>query len=384
MHTTLSIILNPSHHLITYNPAPDLGACLSRRTVLYKGSYGKIFGYRWGGPLKFHLGRVALGEPRLWRASPYSMSKFLITGGAGFIGSNIVRELVRRKQQVVVLDNLSTGKKENLTDVAKKISFVKGDIRNLADLKRAFRGADFVLHQAALRAVERSVDDPAATNENNITGTLNVLLAARDSKVKRVVFASSSSVYGNNKDSRQVETQMPNPQSPYALTKLAGEHYVRLFYQLYGLETVSLRYFNVFGPYQNPESKYSAVIPIFTQHLLLRKAPMVHWHGKQSRDFTYVDNVVQANILAATGKSVKAGEAYNIGNGENTSIQDLYKALAKLLNVSVKAKGGKKRAGDVLKTYADIRKAKRDLGYEPSIDFKEGLRRSVEWYKENL
>jgi len=310
------------------------------------------------------------------------MAKYLVTGGAGFIGSNIVRELVRRRHSVVVLDDLSTGKLANIADVKDKIRFVQGDIRDFSVTRRASRGVDFVLHQAALRAVERSVDDPRETNETNITGTLNVLVAARDEGVKRVVMASSSSVYGDIKE-RQVETLTPRPASPYALCKLAGEHYGRLFSELYGLETVSLRYFNVFGPYQSPESKYSAVIPILVKHLMQGKAPNIHWHGRQSRDFTYIDNVVQANLKAAISKRVKSGEAYNIGNGENTSINKLYGELQKLLRTSIKPKRTGKRAGDVLKTYADIGKAKRDIGYSPTVSFERGLEKSIEWYQKN-
>ena len=312
------------------------------------------------------------------------MAKYLITGGAGFIGCNIARELVRLRQEGVVLDNLSTGSLKNLTDIKKRISFIKGDIRDLSTVARAFRGVDYVLHQAALRAVERSVDDPRATNDNNITGTLNVLLAARDSGVKRVVYASSSSVYGDIKKPRQVETLSSRPASPYALSKLAGEHYCRIFNELYNLPTVSLRYFNVFGPYQRPESKYAAVIPIFVRHLIKGQAPDIHWHGRQSRDFTYVDNVVQANLLAAEAKKVKLGEAYNIGNGENTSINELYRALQELLGVAVEPRRTGKRAGDVLKTYADIGRAKRDLSYTPGVSFRLGLKQSIEWYKKNF
>ncbi|MFH1353970.1 MAG: NAD-dependent epimerase/dehydratase family protein [bacterium] len=312
------------------------------------------------------------------------MAKYLITGGAGFIGCNIARELVRRRQDVAVLDNLSTGSIKNLKDIREDIKFIRGDIRKLDVVKRACRGVDYVLHQAALRAVERSVDDPRATNDNNITGTLNVLLAARDSGVKRVVSASSSSVYGNIKEPRQVEPMPLHPESPYALCKMAGEHYGRLFYDLYGLETVSLRYFNVFGPYQSPESKYSAVIPIYVKALRNGEAPDIHWHGRQSRDFTYVDNVVQANLKAARGERVKLGEAYNVGNGENISINDLYGLLQKLLGVSIKPNRTGKRAGDVLKTYADISKAERDFDYKPDVSFAEGLKKSIEWYKENL
>lgn len=311
------------------------------------------------------------------------MAKYLVTGGAGFIGSNIVHELVKRRQRVVVLDNLSTGKKENLNDLSRQVRFIKGDIRDLATVRRACRGVGYVLHQAALRAVERSVDDPSQTNDTNITGTLNVLLAARAAGVRRVVFASSSSVYGDVRQAKQVETLPAKPASPYALSKLTGEHYCRLFSELYGLETVALRYFNVFGPRQNPESKYSAVIPILVNRLLRGERPEIHWNGRQSRDFTYVENVVQANIKAVVGNSVKSGEVYNIGSGENTAINELYKELQRLLDVEMKPKRTGKRMGDVYMTFANINKAKRDFKYVPAISFKDGLKKSIKWYQAN-
>lgn len=312
------------------------------------------------------------------------MSTYLVTGGAGFIGSNIVRSLVKQGEQVRVLDNLSTGKRENLAGVLEAITFIKGDVRDPGHAQEACTGVDYVLHQAALRAVERSVDKPFETNDVNITGTLNVLLAAREAGVRRVVFASSSSVYGNTAALQHIETMVPQPASPYALTKLTGEHYCRLFAELYGLETVSLRYFNVFGPYQNPESQYSAVIPLFVSSVLHGQAPEIHWHGKQSRDFTYIDNVVQANIKAATGQHVKAGEVYNVGNGDNVSINDLYNKVQQLLGRVIEPHRTGKRAGDVERTHADIAKARQDLGYEPAISFSQGLERSISWYKENL
>ena len=312
------------------------------------------------------------------------MTTYLITGGAGFIGSNIVHHLVQNNESVVVLDNLSTGNLSNLEPVLKKIRFIEGDIRDLSTLQQAFKGVDYVLHQAALRAVGRSIDDPVETNGNNITGTLNVLVAARDNQVKRIVYASSSSVYGTIKEEYNVETLVPSPESPYALTKLTGEHYCRIFSHLYGLETVTLRYFNVFGPHQDPESKYSAVIPIFIDNLLRNKAPEIHWDGNQSRDFTFVGNVVQANIKAATTKNLKPGEAYNIGNGENTSINQLLTMLQELLGVSLMPKRSEKRAGDIYRTHASIDKAKRDLGYEPAVSFYEGLKSSIAWYQSHL
>ena len=312
------------------------------------------------------------------------MARYFVTGGAGFIGSNIARGLVRQGQDVVVFDNLSTGSRDNLADILGSIEFVEGDIKNLPALTEIMAGTDFVLHQAALRAVERSVDDPLETNDNNITGTLNVLLAAREAKVQRVVFASSSSIYGNQAQERQVETLPPAPASPYALSKLAGEHYCRLFSELFNVPTVCLRYFNVFGPYQNPQSKYSAVIPIFVQQLMTDTPPDIHWHGEQSRDFTYVDNVVSANLLAAASQNVGRGEILNIGNGENISVNDLYGEIQKLLGKEVTPRRTEKRAGDVLKTYADISRAKELIGYQPVVTFAEGLARSIAWYKKNL
>lgn len=312
------------------------------------------------------------------------MATYLVTGGAGFIGSNIVHTLVAKRQRVVVLDNLSTGRRENLADVRAKIRFVKGDIRDLSTVRAACRGVDYLLHQAALRAVERSVDDPGATNAVNVDGTVNVLVAARETKVRRVVFASSSSVYGSQRAARNVETLRPAPESPYAVSKLAAEEYGRVFSSLYDLGTVSLRYFNVFGPYQRRESQYATVIPIFVDNLLRGVRPEVHWTGKQSRDFTYVDNVVRANLQAATSRSIRPGEVYNIGNGENATILELLAELQRLLGTSLKPRFAPKRPGDVWKTYADISKARRDFGYRPSVSFAEGLRRSIAWYKHTI
>lgn len=312
------------------------------------------------------------------------MAKYLVTGGAGFIGSNIVHRLVANRESVVVLDNLSTGKLDNLETILGKIQFINGDICDLATLQKACKGVNFVLHQAALRAVGRSIDVPLEANQTNITGTLNVLIAARDAKVKRLIYASSSSVYGEVEGSDNVETLPTSPESPYALTKLTGEHYCRLFSKLYGLETASLRYFNVFGPRQNLESKYSAVIPIFVHQLLNGETTEIHWDGDQSRDFTYIDNVVQANIKAATSQGTLPGEAYNIGNGENITINELYALLQKLLGTHLKPKYAPKRAGDIYRTQANITKGKKDFSYEPTISFAEGLKVAVAWYKDNL
>lgn len=312
------------------------------------------------------------------------MARYLVTGGAGFIGSNIVRELVQRQEEVVVLDNFSTSKQENLADVIQNITLVEGDICDLSVLKKTSQNVDYILHQAALRSVGRSVDAPLETNDVNITGTLNVLMAAREMNVKRVVLASSSSVYGDVHEDLNVETLPTVPLSPYALTKLADEHYARLFTYLYGLETVALRYFNVFGPYQNPESKYSAVIPIFMNTLIHKKPPTIDGDGNQSRDFTFVDNVVQANIKAATSLTAKSGEAYNIGNGKTTSINELYAVLQELLGTNFPAHFGAPRSGDVRKTQADISKAQRDLGYQPTVGFRDGLIKTLDWYQKKI
>jgi nucleoside-diphosphate-sugar epimerase len=311
------------------------------------------------------------------------MAKYLITGGAGFIGSNIVRELVKKKHAVVVLDNLHSGKISNLQDIKDKITFIEGDVRDAEAVKKACAGVDYVLHQAALRGVYQSVKDPVAVNETNIAGTLNVLVAARDAKVKRVVFASSSSVYGLIGNKKNVETLVPKPESPYALTKLAGEEYCRLFYKIFGLETIVLRYFNVFGPYQNPDDSYAAVIPIFVKNALQNKLSEIHSNGSQSRDFTYIDNVVQANIKAATSPKAKIGEAYNIANGTNTSIKKLHELVQKQLGVNIEPKFVPKRPGDIVKTQAVITKAKKYLGYDPKTTFSQGLKKALEWYKNN-
>jgi len=308
------------------------------------------------------------------------MPKCLVTGGAGFIGSHIVDALVARGCDVRVFDNLSTGKRENLAQVAKKIEFVEGDLRDDQAVRDAVKGIDQVFHVAALRAVLRSVDDPRETDAVNVGGTLNVLLAARDAKVKRVISTSSSSVYGDTEKFPCQENDIPNPQSPYAASKIMGEYYCKIFTKLYGLETVSLRYFNVFGPRQNPESKYSAVIPIFIDCLLKRKSPEIHWDGKQSRDFSYVDNVVEGNIRAALAKNV-AGEVFNIACHEEYSVLDIFNGLKDILGVhDTQPNFQPKRAGDVRRTYADISKSEKLLGFKVQTRFPEGLKKTVEWF----
>lgn len=314
---------------------------------------------------------------------------FLVTGGAGFIGSNIVEELLRRGYPVRVLDNFSTGKKENLDfspsfhrDISSSLEIIEGDIREKKDLQKALRGVDVVLHQAALRSVPRSIDDPMSTNEVNITGTLNLLLEAKKAGTKRVVYASSSSVYGDSKLLPQKETQKTSPISPYATSKLAAEDYCRVFAKTYGLETISLRYFNVFGPRQNPESKYAAVIPKFIESAIKGKPLEVHGDGKQSRDFSYISNVVSANILAAFAPSsvAKDGEVFNVACGESHSLLDIIKILEKITARKLLRIHTEPRAGDVRRTWADISKAKRLLKYKVLVDFEEGLEKTFDWF----
>jgi UDP-glucose 4-epimerase len=320
------------------------------------------------------------------------MAKYLVTGGAGFIGSNIVEELVRQKGlspkgtvpkigTIRVLDNFITGKRENLKPFLGKIELVEGDIRNRKDLDRALKGIDFVLHQAALRSVARSVEDPFMTNEVNVFGTLNLLVAAKGHKVKRVVSASSSSAYGDVKSFPQKETDYPSPISPYGVSKLAAENYCVTFAKTFGLETVSLRYFNVFGPRQNPESKYSAVIPMFISKMLKGESPMMEWDGKQSRDFTYVANVVEANLRAAVTPGI-SGEVFNIACGTTTSVNEIVSELNRLLKTDIKPVRGPKRPGDVRKSYADIKKMKRLLGIKNIVGFKDGLQLTLKWFRE--
>lgn len=306
--------------------------------------------------------------------------KCLVTGGAGFIGSNIAEALAKRGDTVRVLDNLSTGSKENLAPILNKIELVEGDIRDQNDVNRAMVGIDYVFHQGALRSVERSVHNPLATNDVNVQGTLNLLVAARENRVKRFVYASSSSVYGDNKVYPQVETLRCAPISPYAVSKLTAEHYCIVFAKTYGLETVALRYFNVFGPRQHPESQYAAVIPKFMESALKGNPLEVHWDGRQSRDFTFIDNVVQANLLAATTPGV-GGEFFNIACGESYSLLQIIKELETLVGRPLPRKHFGQRAGDVRRTWADIRKAKRHLRFLPRIGLQEGLRRTWEWFK---
>ena len=308
------------------------------------------------------------------------MATYLVTGGAGFIGSSIVAELIRRREDVRVLDNFYSGKRENLEDVIKKIELIEGDIRDLGLLRKVTKGCDYVLHQGALRSVPKSLKDPISYDEVNIRGTLNVLMASSEAKVKRVVFASSSSLYGDSEKLPQSEDQIPQPVSPYAASKLAGEHYCRVFSKAYGLETVALRYFNVFGPKQSLESEYAVVIPKFITCMLRDEQPPVHGDGTQSRDFTYIDNVVEANLIAATRKGI-AGEAFNVALGKAYSLLELVKTINEILNKDIKPKFTPPRPGDVKHTLSDITKMKKLLGLEPKVDFVLGLRKTTEYFK---
>lgn len=308
------------------------------------------------------------------------MAHYLVTGGAGFIGSNIVEELVRRKKKVRILDNFITGKRENVAPFLNEIELVEGDIRDRKALDKALKGIDYVLHEAALRSVAKSVEDPFITNDINVFGTLNLLMAAKDHKVKRVVYASSSSAYGDARGFPQKESDFANPISPYGVSKLAGENYCVTFARTMGLETVSLRYFNVFGPRQNPESKYSAVIPMFIFRMLENERPIVDWDGKQSRDFTYVANVVEANLRSCVAPGI-SGEVFNVACGTTTSIMDIVKSLNRMLHSGLKPQYSPRRPGDVRKTYADISKMRRLLKIKEIVQFEDGLQRTVEWFK---
>lgn len=310
------------------------------------------------------------------------MARYLVTGGAGFIGSNIVEALVKKGENVRVLDNLSTGKEENIKPFMDKIEFVKGDIRNSDDLRVALKGIDYVSHQAALRSVARSVEDPVSSNDVNVSGTLNLLMEAKEAGIKRLVYASSSSAYGKCEDFPQKEDFTPAPISPYAVSKLAAEYYCRMFSVTMGLETVSLRYFNVFGPRQNPESQYSAVIPAFIDALAGNKPCIIHGDGTQSRDFTFVSNVADANLSACTAENV-SGLVFNVACGEEHSVIEIADSIRKDLgkqNIDHVFEG--RRTGDVDRTYADISRLRGILDINEQVSFYEGLSRTVKWFTE--
>lgn len=308
------------------------------------------------------------------------MSAYLVTGGAGFIGSHIVDRLVQDGHNVRVLDNFFAGKMSNIEHNLNKIDLINGDLRDMETVARAVDGIDYVLHQAALRSVPMSVADPLPYCDVNIRGTLNLLTASRDAGVKRLVFASSSSVYGDNPALPKTEDMMPEPISPYAVTKHAGESYCRMFTKLYGLDTVSLRYFNVFGPRQDPHSQYATVIPLFITVMMRGERPVIFGDGLQSRDFTFVSNNVDANLLACTAPD-SAGEIINIACGQNHTLLRLVEIINELLGTSIEPILADERAGDVKHTKGDGSKARKLLGFEPKVDFEEGLREMVEKFR---
>lgn len=310
------------------------------------------------------------------------MSYVLVTGGAGFIGSNLTEALLRTGHMVRVFDNFSTGKKENLVfdEAYPFLEVMEGDLCDFMACQKAAEGIEYVFHQAALPSVQRSVEDPMGSNEANIVGTLNILIAARDAGVRRVIYAASSSAYGDTPTLPKKEEMMPNPLSPYALQKLVGEQYCRLFFQLYGLETVSLRYFNIFGPKQDPNSIYSAVIPRFIDALVSGRPPVIFGDGEQSRDFTYIDNVVHANLLAMNVEKTQ-GEVINIACGRRVSLNQLLKILQDITGSHLSPIYEEPRKGDVRHSLADIGKAKALLNYTPVVGIEEGLRKTVEFFK---
>ncbi|HOE57673.1 MAG TPA: SDR family oxidoreductase [Bacillota bacterium] len=313
-------------------------------------------------------------------------SKFLVTGGAGFIGSNLIERILGAGHEAVALDNFSTGREDNIREFIgnKNFLLMEGDIQNIEDCRKACKNVDYVLHQAALGSVPRSIEKPGDTNDSNITGTLNMLIAARDSNVKRFVYASSSSVYGDSQQLPKREDKTGRPLSPYAISKVTGELYGRNFFDLFGLPTIGLRYFNVFGKKQSCYSAYAAVIPKFIGKLLKGERPVINGDGEQSRDFTYVENVVDANLAACAAEREAFGEVFNIGNGERISINGLYSKIAELLHIDLDPIYGPERCGDVKHSNADISKAKSILKYWPAYNFNEGLKLCISWYINNL
>lgn len=308
--------------------------------------------------------------------------RYLVTGGAGFIGSNTVDEIVRRGHSAVVLDDFSSGREENLKQCAGKVEIIRGSITDLSVVQKACRGADYVIHLAALTSVPRSVNDPIETNHVNIDGTLNVLVAARDAKVRRLVYSASCAAYGEATIQPQRESMCADPISPYGVTKFVGELYARVFARCYGLETVCLRYFNVFGPRQDPTSAYSGVLSKFITALVTDGQPVIFGDGEQSRDFIFVENVVQANLLACEAQNC-AGRTFNVGTGERHTLKEILPLLEKISGKKTAAKYEPPRSGDILHSQADITETRKSLGYDPKISFEEGLRRTWEWYRSN-
>jgi len=306
--------------------------------------------------------------------------RYLVTGGAGFIGSNTVDELVRRGHSVVVLDDLSSGREDNLAEIRNKITFIKGSITDIEVVRKVMHEAEYVLHLGARTSVPRSVKDPLETNKINIEGTLNVLVAAKELKVKRVVFAASSSAYGETPTLPKTEAMQPQPISPYGVTKYVGELYCQTFGRCYGLENVALRYFNIFGPRQDPGSPYSGVLAKFCTAFLEDVQPLVFGDGEQTRDFTYVDNAVQANLLACEAPNA-SGKVFNVGVGGRVSLNEVLRELAKITGKTLAAKYEPPRDGDIRDSQADISQARETLGYDPPVSFAEGLARTFQWYR---
>jgi len=312
------------------------------------------------------------------------MSLYLITGIGGFIGSSIARALLSRGEKVRGVDNFSTGNRDNIQEILDRIDFREADILDLGGMHQACVGVDFVLHQAAIPSVPKSVLDPLGSNRTNIDGTVNVLVAARDAKVKRVVYAASSSAYGDTPTMPKHEAMRPDPISPYAVAKLASEHYMISFYRCYGLETVCLRYFNIFGPHQDPSSPYSGVLAKFITQMLRGEQPTIFGDGEQSRDFTYIDNAVEANLLACKAFPDKvAGQVFNTATGRRVTLNETFKLLQGMTAYKGQPKYGPERGGDIKHSLADISSAEAALGYKARVDFEEGLRRTVEWYRES-
>jgi nucleoside-diphosphate-sugar epimerase len=311
------------------------------------------------------------------------MEKFLVTGGAGFIGSNLCRRLVAEGCFVRVVDNLLTGKRSNLDPIMDRIEFVEADMGDPEVARAVVKGIDVVLHEGALPSVPRSVDDPGLTHRHCIDATFTMLMAARDARVKRFVYAASSSAYGDTPTLPKVETMRPDPLSPYAVGKLVGEHYCSVFSKVFGLETIALRYFNVFGPQQDPASQYAAAIPAFVTAILKDKPPTIYGDGEQSRDFTYIDNIVHANLLAARARKT-AGQVVNVACGEAVTVNEIIGMINQLLGRNVKPIYVPARAGDVKHSLADITAARKLIGFEPIVLFREGLERSIDWYRRNL
>lgn len=310
------------------------------------------------------------------------MALYLITGVAGFIGSSIARGLLAQGDQVRGIDNFSTGKRENIAEILHQIDFREMDLANLGGLAEACSGVDYVFHEAAIPSVPKSVLDPLGSNRANVDGTVHLLIAARDAKVKRVIYAASSSAYGDTPTLPKHEGMSPNPISPYAVAKLASEYYMTSFYRCYGLETVCLRYFNIFGPRQDPTSPYSGVLAKFITQMLAGEQPMIFGDGKQSRDFTYIDNVVSANLLAAKAPAHQAaGQVFNVATGTRVDLNETFELLKKIIGYKGQVKYGPERSGDVKHSLADLSRTEEGLGYKPLVSFEEGLRKTVEWYR---